>query len=56
VPLFFRTITERKLREVRTADELRAEVEEGERRSAEMHKEAVAKVAGSAARHGGGHE
>jgi len=57
VPLFFRTITDRKLREVRTADELRAEVEEGERRSAEMHRAAVEKVAASSgAKHGGGDE
>jgi HAE1 family hydrophobic/amphiphilic exporter-1/multidrug efflux pump len=56
VPLFFRVITDRKLREVRTADELRAEVEEGERRSADLHKAAAEKFAASAARHGGGHE
>jgi hydrophobe/amphiphile efflux-1 (HAE1) family protein len=56
VPLFFRVITERKLREVRTAEELRAEVAEGERRTAEMHRELAAKFGASSARHGGGHE
>jgi HAE1 family hydrophobic/amphiphilic exporter-1/multidrug efflux pump len=58
VPLFFRVITERKLREVRTKDELLAEVAEGERRSAEMHKAAVERISGSTARYAGagGHE
>jgi HAE1 family hydrophobic/amphiphilic exporter-1/multidrug efflux pump len=56
VPLFFRIITDRKLREVRTSEELRAEVAEGERRSAEMHKAAVEKVSGITGRYAGGHE
>jgi hypothetical protein len=55
VPLFFRVITDRKLREVRTPDELRGEVEEGERRSAELHRAAVEKVSAISSRHGGGH-
>ena len=33
VPLFFKLITDRKMRETRSAEELRAEVVEGERRS-----------------------
>ncbi|MGH6610655.1 MAG: efflux RND transporter permease subunit, partial [Burkholderiaceae bacterium] len=37
VPLFFKLITDRKLRETRSAEELRAEVEAGERHSAEVH-------------------
>ncbi|HUL64047.1 MAG TPA: multidrug efflux RND transporter permease subunit [Burkholderiaceae bacterium] len=56
VPLFFRVITERKLREVRTAEELRAEVAEGERRTIEKHLAEAAKVGASTARHGGGDE
>ncbi len=55
VPLFFRVITERKLREVRTSTELRAEVEEGERRSAQIHRQAVEKMKETTARHGGSH-
>ena len=47
VPLFFKLITDRKVRETRTADELRAEVAEGERRSLERH----AKLAAEAATH-----
>ena len=47
VPLFFKLITDRKLRETRSAEELRAEVAEGERRSAERH----AKLAAEAATH-----
>jgi HAE1 family hydrophobic/amphiphilic exporter-1/multidrug efflux pump len=42
IPLFFKVITELKLREERSADELYAEVAEGERRSAEMHATAIA--------------
>jgi multidrug efflux pump len=37
VPLFFKVITDRKLREPRSAQELKAEVAEGERHSAERH-------------------
>ena len=47
VPLFFKLITDRKLRETRSAEELHAEVAEGERRSAEKH----AKLAAEAATH-----
>jgi len=56
VPLFFRVITERRLREVRTAQELRAEVEEGEKRTIEKHLAEAARVGASTARHGGGDE
>jgi hydrophobe/amphiphile efflux-1 (HAE1) family protein len=37
IPFFFRLLVERRVRETRTAAELRAEVAEGERRSAELH-------------------
>ena len=47
VPLFFKLITDRKLRETRSAEELRAEVAEGERVSAERH----ARLAAEAATH-----
>ncbi len=48
VPLFFRVITERRLREPRSADELRAEVAAGEKRSAELHAQAAAEVSARA--------
>jgi HAE1 family hydrophobic/amphiphilic exporter-1/multidrug efflux pump len=55
VPFFFKLITDRRLGESRTAEQLRAEMVEGERRSAEMHAQAVAElVAKSSAR--GAHE
>jgi len=38
VPFFFKLITDRKLRETRTEAELRAEVAEDERKSAERHR------------------
>jgi hypothetical protein len=38
VPFFFKLITDRKLREPRTEAELRAEVAEDERRTAEHHR------------------
>jgi hypothetical protein len=38
VPFFFKLITDRKLREPRSEAELREEVTEGERRSAEHHR------------------
>ncbi len=47
VPLFFKLITDRKLRETRSAEQLQAEVTEGEQRSAAMH----AKLAAEAATH-----
>ncbi len=47
VPLFFKLISDRKLRETRSAEELQAEVIEGEQRSAAMH----AKLAAEAATH-----
>jgi HAE1 family hydrophobic/amphiphilic exporter-1/multidrug efflux pump len=55
VPLFFRVITERRLRETRTALELRAEVAEGERRSEQMHKAAVEEVASHTSARGVAH-
>jgi hypothetical protein len=45
VPFFFRLITDRRLVEKRSGAELRAEVAEGERRSAQMHAEAIARLA-----------
>jgi hydrophobe/amphiphile efflux-1 (HAE1) family protein len=45
VPLFFKLITDRKLRETRSAEELHAEVAEGERRSAERHAQLAAEAA-----------
>ncbi|MBA3254146.1 MAG: multidrug efflux RND transporter permease subunit [Pseudomonadota bacterium] len=45
VPLFFKLITDRKLRESRSAEQLYAEVAEGERRSAEMHAQLAAEAA-----------
>ena len=45
VPLFFKLITDRKLRETRSAAELQAEVVEGERRSAERHAQLAAEAA-----------
>jgi HAE1 family hydrophobic/amphiphilic exporter-1/multidrug efflux pump len=55
VPFFFKLITDRRLGEARTVAELRAEIAEGERRSAELHAEAVARLAArSSAR--GAHE
>jgi len=45
VPFFFKLITERKVREARSEEELRAEVAEGERRSAEHHRQLAAEAA-----------
>ncbi len=45
VPLFFKLISDRKLRETRSAEELHAEVEEGERRSIERHAKLAAEAA-----------
>ena len=45
VPLFFKLITDRKLRESRSVEQLHAEVAEGERRSAEMHAKLAAEAA-----------
>ena len=45
VPFFFKLITERKVREARSEEELRAEVAEGERRSAERHRQLAAEAA-----------
>ncbi len=51
VPLFFRLLTDRKLREARTVEELREEVAEGERVSIEHHRQiAAVAAAGSSAR------
>ena len=51
VPLFFRLLTDRKLREARTVEELRSEVAEGERVSIEHHRQlAAVAAAGSSAR------
>jgi HAE1 family hydrophobic/amphiphilic exporter-1/multidrug efflux pump len=51
VPFFFKLITDRKLGESRSAEELRAEVAEGERISAEHHRQIAREVAaGSSAR------
>ncbi len=47
VPLFFKLITDRKLRETRSAEQLQAEVAEGERRSAAMHAQLAAEAATS---------
>ncbi|HVG03944.1 MAG TPA: multidrug efflux RND transporter permease subunit [Burkholderiaceae bacterium] len=44
VPLFFKLITDRRLREARTSEQLHAEVEEGERRSAELHAKLAAEA------------
>ncbi|GIL03780.1 MAG: multidrug efflux RND transporter permease subunit [Betaproteobacteria bacterium] len=46
IPLFFKILTDRRLREPRSASELYAEVAEGERRSAEMHATAIAVLEG----------
>ncbi len=53
VPFFFRLITDRKLTEPRSEAELRAEVAEDERRSAELHAKAVAEVAARSSARGG---
>jgi multidrug efflux pump subunit AcrB len=47
VPLFFKLITDRTLREPRTAQELRAEVADGERHTAELHAKIAAEQAGT---------
>ena len=47
VPLFFKLITDRTLREARTAQELRAEVAAGERHTAELHAKIAAEQAGT---------
>jgi HAE1 family hydrophobic/amphiphilic exporter-1/multidrug efflux pump len=52
VPFFFKLITDRKLGESRTAEQLRAEMVEGERRSAEMHAQAVAELAAKSSARG----
>jgi hydrophobe/amphiphile efflux-1 (HAE1) family protein len=51
IPFFFRLLVERRVRETRTAAELRAEVEEGERRSAALHA-SLAASEGKGAPHG----
>jgi len=51
IPFFFRLLATRRVRETRTAAELRAEVEEGERRSAELHA-SLAATEGKGASHG----
>ena len=45
VPFFFKMITDRKLAEPRSEQELRAEVEEGERRSTERHRQVAEQAA-----------
>ena len=45
VPFFFKLITERKVREERSEQQLRAEVAEGERRSVEHHRQLAAEAA-----------
>jgi multidrug efflux pump subunit AcrB len=45
VPFFFKLITERRVREPRSEEELRAEVAEGERRSTEHHRQLAAEAA-----------
>jgi multidrug efflux pump subunit AcrB len=45
VPFFFKLITERKVREERSEQQLRDEVAEGERRSAEHHRQLAAEAA-----------
>ncbi len=52
VPFFFKLITDRRLRERRSVAELRAEVAEGERRSAELHAQAVAELAAKSSARG----
>ncbi|MCG6876288.1 MAG: multidrug efflux RND transporter permease subunit [Betaproteobacteria bacterium] len=52
IPFFFRLLVERRVRETRTAAELHAEVEEGERRSAELHAATIAATEGKGASHG----
>jgi len=47
VPLFFKLITDRKLRETRTAAQLHEEVAEGERRSLATHAQLAAEAASS---------
>jgi multidrug efflux pump len=45
VPFFFKLITERKVREERSEQQLRDEVAEGERRSVEHHRQLAAEAA-----------
>jgi HAE1 family hydrophobic/amphiphilic exporter-1/multidrug efflux pump len=52
IPFFFRLLVERRVRETRSAAELHAEVEEGERRSAELHAATIAATEGKGASHG----
>jgi hypothetical protein len=52
IPFFFRLLTERRVRETRTAAELHAEIAEGEKRSAALHAAAIAAVEGKGAPHG----
>jgi multidrug efflux pump subunit AcrB len=52
IPFFFRLLVERRVRETRSAAELHAEVEEGERRSAELHAATLAATEGKGAAHG----
>jgi len=51
IPFFFRLLVERRVRETRTAAELHAEVEAGERRSAELHAATIAATEGKGASH-----
>jgi multidrug efflux pump subunit AcrB len=52
VPFFFKLIADRRFGEKRSVAELRAEVVEGERRSAEMHARAVAELAAKSSARG----
>jgi hypothetical protein len=52
VPFFFKLIADRRLGEKRSVAELRAEVAEGERRSAELHARAVAELAAKSSARG----
>jgi multidrug efflux pump subunit AcrB len=56
IPFFFRLITDRKLRETRSSEELWAECAEGEKRSAELHAKALAKVAAQSSARGAAHD
>ncbi len=51
IPFFFRLLAERRVREARSAAELHAEVEEGERRSAALHAATIAATEGKGASH-----
>jgi len=56
VPLFFKLITDRKLSEPRSAEELRAEVAEGERMSVEHHRKIAAAAAATSSARGAHNE